>query len=278
MQASDDFEQATRLQPIGKGHWAVDLPESWGLWSPAGGFITTLALRATGEASSLSRPASMSCHFLRMGKYAPAEIRVEPVKAGKRSELLRAELVQEGKTLLLCHVWTVSDMLPGLVHDDTQEELPDPESVPTFEEQYPDEPSHPFFRHFEQRPIRGTPHKGEAARDPELTGFYRFMPRAVAEDAFADAGRAIILMDTFGWLAQYPAHPTDGPSPWIAPNIDYHYRFHRPTSHADWLHMRVRAPVAENGLMATDGEIRDAQGRLLVTGSSQLMCLPRPGG
>ena len=277
MEQVQDFEQATRLKPLEAGRWSVDLPESWGLWSPAGGFITALALRAAGEVSDLPRPASMTCHFLRMGKYAPAEVRVETVKAGKRSELLRAELVQDGKTLLLCHVWTVPGTLPGLEHDDTQEALPDPETVPSLEEQYPDEPSHPFFDHFEQRPIRGTPHKGEAARDPELTGFYRFTPLAVSEDAFADAGRAIILMDAFGWLAQYPAHPTDGPSPWIAPNIDYHYRFHRPTSHADWLHMRVRAPVAGNGLMATDGEIRDASGQLLVSGSSQLMCLPRPG-
>ncbi|MEZ5985008.1 MAG: thioesterase family protein [Hyphomonas sp.] len=278
MQAADDFEQATRLTPVGEGRWAVDLPEAWGLWSPAGGYITALALRAVGEASSLPRPASMTCHFLRMGKYAPAEIRVETVRAGKRSELLRAELMQDGKTLLICHVWTVPDAMPGLEHDDMHEALPDPESVPTFEEQHPDEPVHPFFRRFDQRPILGMPRAGEAPRDPELTGFYRFMPQAVTEDVFADAGRALILMDTFGWLAQYPAHPADSPSPWIAPNIDYHYRFHRPTCHADWLHMRVRAPVAANGLMATDGEIRDAGGNLLVTGSSQLMCLPRPGG
>lgn len=277
MQATDDFEQATRLAPLGEGHWSVDLPEAWGLWSPAGGYITALALRAAGEVSSLPRPASMTCHFLRMGKYAPAEVRVETVKTGRRSELLRTELAQDGKTLLICHVWTVPDDMPGLAHDDAREDLPAPETIPTFEEQYPDEPSHPFFRHFEQRPIRGAPHSGDAPRDPELTGFYRFTPRAAAENVFADTGRAIILMDTFGWLAQYPAHPTDGPSPWIAPNIDYHYRFHRPTTHADWLHMRVRAPVAEAGLMSTDGEIRDAAGRLLISGSSQLMCMPRPG-
>lgn len=277
MEQLDDFEQATRLTPLDEGRWSADLPEAWGLWSPAGGYITALALRAAGEASTLPRPASMTCHFLRMGKYAPAEIRVEPVKTGRRSELWRAELTQDGKTLLICHVWTVPEALPGLEHDDAHETLPAPETVPTFEEQYPDEPSHPFFQRFEQRPIRGAPHAGEAARDAELTGFYRFTPRAVTENVFADAGRAIILMDTFGWLAQYPAHPTDGPSPWIAPNIDYHYRFHRPTCHADWLHMRVRAPVAEAGLMSTDGEIRDAGGNLLVTGSSQLMCLPRPG-
>ena len=59
--------------------------------------------------------------------------------------------------------------------------------------------------------------------------------------------------------------------------MDYHYRFHRPTTEAEWLHMRIRAGIAEGGLMSTDGEIHDLEGRLLVSGTSQLMCLPRPG-
>lgn len=272
----DRFDEATRLTPSGVNGWTVDLPEAWGLWSPAGGFISALALRAAGEASGLPRPASMTCHFLRMGRYAAAEIRVETIKAGKRSELLRAELRQDGQTLLLCHVWAVAGTLPGLVHDVTRQVLPSPGSIKSLHEQNPDAPEHPFFKHFEQRPILGEPRPGDAPRDPELTGFYRFSEQEASPDAFVDAGRTLILMDTFGWLAQYPAHPAKGPSPWIAPNIDYHYRFHRPTSHAEWLHMRVRAPVAENGLMATEGEIRDADGFLLVSGSSQLMCLPRP--
>jgi len=273
----DDFEQATRLTPAGEGRWDVNLPEDWGLWSPAGGYITALALRAVGEVTAFARPASMTCHFLRMGRYAPAEVMVGTVKTGRRSELLKADMVQDGKALLTCHVWAVPETAPGLAHDDTREDLPDPDTVKRFEEQYPDQPVHPFFQRFEQRPIRGMPRPGDASRDAELTGFYRFTPTAMAGDPFVDAGRALILMDTFGWLAQYPAHPEDDPSPWIAPNMDYHYRFLRPTCHADWLHMRVRAPVAEAGLMVTDGEIRDAAGNLLVTGTSQLMCLPRTG-
>ncbi|KJS26991.1 MAG: hypothetical protein VR75_04710 [Hyphomonadaceae bacterium BRH_c29] len=277
MERQDDFEQATRMDRQGDHLWTTHLRPDWGLWSPAGGYITALALRAVGEATAFARPASMTCHFLRMGAYAPAEIRVESVKAGRRSELLKADLVQDGKTLLTCHVWAVPDTAPGLAHDDTQEDLPAPLSVPTIETQYPDQPVHPFFQRFEQRPIRGMPRAGDVARAAELTGFYRFSPNVKASDPFVDAGRVLILLDTFGWLAQYPAHPEDEPSPWIAPNIDYHYRFHRLTQHADWLHMRVKAPIALDGLMSTDGEIRDEAGHLLATGSSQLMCLPRLG-
>ncbi|MBU1288922.1 MAG: thioesterase family protein [Alphaproteobacteria bacterium] len=68
MERVDDFEEATRLLRLDDQSWAVDLRADWGLWSPAGGFISALALRAAGEATRLPRPASMTCHFLRMGK------------------------------------------------------------------------------------------------------------------------------------------------------------------------------------------------------------------
>lgn len=274
----DDFEQATRLESLGNGRWRVDLREEWGLWSPAGGFISALALRAAGEATNLPRPASMTCHFLRMGKYGPAEVRVESLKPGRRSELLKIELVQKDHALLICHVWASQDNMPGLEHDDAQlHSLPDPEKVPTLQEQFPDQSVPPFFQRIEQRPIKTMPRPGDAPRDPELTGLYRFHPNHRVADRFVDAARALLLLDTYGWLAQYPAHPTDGPSPWIAPNMDYHYRFHRPTTETDWLHMRVRADIATAGLMSTEGQIHDPEGRLLVSGTSQLMCLPRPG-
>ena len=216
----DDFERGTRIARIGDQSWATHLRSDWGLWSPAGGYISALALRAAGEATAFLRPASMTCHFLRMGKYAPAEIHVTSLKAGRRSELLKADLVQDQNILLSCHVWAVPDSAPGLLHDQTRIELPDPGSIKTLEEQFPDAKVHPFFQRLEQRPIRGMPRPGDLARDAELTGFYRFLPNAAASDVFADAGRSLILMDAFGWLAQYPAHPEDDPSPWIAPNID----------------------------------------------------------
>lgn len=278
MSRVDDFELATRLEKTGDTIWTAPLREDWSLWGPAGGYIAALALRAAGEASAFTRPASMTCHFLRPGRFAPAELRVESLRSGRRSELLRVDLRQDAKTLLTAMVWAVPDSAPGIGHDATRMEgLPDPETLPTLQALYPDQPVHPFFSRFDQRPIRGMPRAGDEARDPELTGFYRFTPTPRAASAFVDSARILLLLDTFGWLAQYPAHPEDNPSPWVAPNIDYHYRFHRPSQHADWLHMRVRAPIAEAGLMATDGEIRDAQGYLLATGTSQLMCLPRAG-
>lgn len=279
MDRVDDFEQATRLEKLDERRWTAPLREDWALWGPAGGYISALALRAAGEATAFPRPASLTCHFLRPGSFGPAELQVESLRIGRRSELLRVDLQQAGKTLLTASVWAVPETVPGIEHDAARlTGLPAPDSLKTYEELYPDERIHPFFHRFDQRPLKGMPRAGEAPREPELTGFYRSTPTATASDPFADAARVLLLLDTFGWLAQYPAHPEDNPSPWVAPNIDYHYRFHRLTSQADWLHMRVRAPIAEGGLMATDGEIHDKEGRLLASGASQLMCLSRAPG
>lgn len=278
MSRIDDFELATRLKVIGPSIWEGELREDWGLWGPAGGYVTALALRAAGQATEQARPVSMTCHFVRVGKFAPVQIHVEHLKQGRRSELLRVDLRQEDKLIFTAQVWVLPNELPGIEHDFTQlSGLPDPENLPTWEELFPDQPPFDFVARIDQRPIKTMPRSGDAPRDPELTGFYRFKENTAAEDPFVDAARPILLMDTFGWLAQYPVHPTDGASPWIAPNIDYYYRFFRPTMAADWLHMTVRADLAEAGLMGTNGSIHDASGNLLVTGQSQLMCLHRPG-
>jgi len=87
----------------------------------------------------------------------------------------------------------------------------------------------------------------------------------------------MLLIDTFAWLATYGAHPAEGPSPWIAPNLDMYYRFHRPTMDHDWLYLKTRADLAEGGLIAAGGEVRDLEGRLLVSGATQLLCSRRPG-
>jgi len=77
-------------------------------------------------------------------------------------------------------------------------------------------------------------------------------------------------------VANHPAHPDGETGNWIAPNLDFYFRFHRPTSEAPWLALRTRADLAEDGLVATGGEIRDEAGRLLVSGATQLLCTPRP--
>ena len=107
-------------------------------------------------------------------------------------------------------------------------------------------------------------------------GAYRFQPRAVADDPFVDAARAVILLDTFTWPATYRAHPSLEPSPWIAPNLDLYVRFHRETVGHEWLYCVGRADLAEDGLIAAHGAVWGLDRKLLATGSTQLFCSRRP--
>lgn len=114
------------------------------------------------------------------------------------------------------------------------------------------------------------------ANEPEISGFFRLSPTARHDDAFVDAARIFVLVDTYAWLATYPAHPSASGSLWIAPNLDFYYRFHRSSTAEDWLYLKTRADLAEDGFIAAEGEVRDRHGRLIARGVSQLMCYPRP--
>src|SRR5690606_27672913 len=95
-------------------------------------------------------------------------------------------------------------------------QVPRPETLRPIEEIHPGRSVQPFFTRFDQRPIDPAPNGHREPRDPELAGLFRFKPRATADDPFVDNARVMLLLDTFAWLATYPAHPGDGPSPWIA--------------------------------------------------------------
>lgn len=273
----DDFVAATALLQVEEGVWSTSLRREWALWGPAGGYLSALALRAIGEATSFPRPVSLACHFLRVGKFEPVEIRVESLRSGKRSECLRADLIQDGRTVFTATGWAAHEGQDGMVHDHVPAvDVPRPESLKSFAELYPSRGMHPFMARMTQHPIDPAPEGDLTPREPELKGLFRFQPRATADSPFADGARAMLLIDTFAWLATYGAHPTDGPSPWIAPNLDMYYRFHRPTMDHEWLYLKTRADLAEDSLIAAGGEVRDLDGRLLVSGATQLLCSPRP--
>ena len=88
--------------------------------------------------------------------------------------------------------------------------------------------------------------------------------------------RSVILLDSFSWPATWPAYPSAGPSPWIAPNLDLHVRFHHDARADDWLLFEARAELAAEGLIGTSGTVWSPDGKLIAAGSSQLFCRPRP--
>jgi acyl-CoA thioesterase len=271
-----DFVEQTALEPIAKRRYRAVLSKDWMLWGPAGGYVSAIALRAAGEASSFRRPVSYACQYVNVARFDAVELQVESLRRGKRTEALRVTMTQDEKLILTAQIWAVNEH-EGMLHDFVPApELPGPDTLKRIEELRPDDPPHPFFLNFEQRPIRWVPEDDMTPGEPELQGFYRFRPRAAADDPFVDAARAVILIDTFTWPATYRVHPSKGPLPWIAPNLDLYVRFHRETAQHEWLYCVGRADLAEAGLIAGQGAVWSADRKLLASGSSQLVCYPRP--
>jgi acyl-CoA thioesterase-2 len=166
---------------------------------------------------------------------------------------------------------------PGLEHDvATRPEVPDPETLEKADDlAAPDAPRHAFWRNLEARVIASERFRERRARPPRFLEWYRFRPRATFDDAFVDAGRLLLLVDTMSWPAAVQPHVD---SPFIAPNLEVSVWFHRFDPASDWLLAEHDCPVAERGLMGTHGRIWSRDGRLLATGGAQLLCVPAPGG
>lgn len=101
----------------------------------------------------------------------------------------------------------------------------------------------------------------------------RFHPIATFADPFADASRALILLDTYGWPAIAGRASEDGA--FVAPSLDITAWFHRTAQHAAWLLIDQTCTVGGHGLLATQGHVWDESGLLLASGGAQLCCLPR---
>lgn len=274
-----DFIEETEVEALGDGRYRAVLDSSWMTWGPMGGYVAAIALRAAGAATGFSRPASFVCQYLSVARFEPVELQVETLRGGRRTEALHVRMTQEGKPILDANVWAV-DTNEGLEHDDTHAPVvPPPMEVPDIHEVQPDYVALGFFANLERRPIDFVPWgTGEVpeAREPVMRSWHRFTPTPTASDRFADAARSVILLDAFSWPATWPRHPSNDPSPWIAPNLDLHVRFHHDASPHEWLLAETRAELASEGLIGTHGTVWSPEGKLIAFGSSQLFCRPRP--
>jgi len=149
--------------------------------------------------------------------------------------------------------------------------VPPPEALKSWAELWPDYngPRYRFWNNLESKPVNQNVARqpGDAVRQDWI----RFVPQACFEDAFVDAARSLILLDTYGFPAAYEAYQNDK---YIAPNLDTSAWFHRSGQQSDWLLIDHACPIAADGLMGVNGRVWDRQGRLIATGSAHLCCLP----
>src|ERR1700744_1665878 len=154
-----DIAQQTAVEPAGDGRFVAMVHADWEIWGPCGGYVAALALRAGGTASHLLRPASFFCHYLSVASFAPVDLVVTPLRAGRTVLAQRVALSQEGRPVLEAMVWSVG-AVEGLEHEDVDPpDVPGPEGLPTWEDisRDPDPPRMPFWDNFDQGLLETSP-------------------------------------------------------------------------------------------------------------------------
>src|SRR5436309_15824433 len=116
MEPEGDFDNDTRVEGS-NGRYRATLSDAWALWGPAGGYVSSIALRAAGEHSRFDRPASYSCSYLGVADFGPADVEVSTLRSAKRAEAIRVSCVQNGRSFLEAMVWTIDSHIEGLEHD-----------------------------------------------------------------------------------------------------------------------------------------------------------------
>jgi acyl-CoA thioesterase-2 len=264
------FALATALAG-GAGRYTASLEPDWFVWGPMGGYVAAIAFRAMAAETAHPIPATFACQFLRAGQAGPAEVEVESVRGGKRSEALRATIVQNGKPLLAATAWFVAAGMTGFEHQGgAMPKVPEPEALRPFSEladNYAD--WYPIWRNIEGRPLRF-----EFAPGPPTWQTWMKLVEAAPADPILDAARMLLWADLLPWNAVLGPH--DWPRRWIAPNIDLTVTFHAPARGADWILCDAESPMAAEGLAAGVGRLWTREGKLVATSTAQLFCVDNP--
>ena len=80
-----DLERVMALTGQG-GEYQVDIDGNWCVWSPAGGYLMALVLRAAGLETAFSTPLALTCHFLGAPKLAEAQLTVGSLRRTRVAE------------------------------------------------------------------------------------------------------------------------------------------------------------------------------------------------
>jgi acyl-CoA thioesterase-2 len=270
----------TAVERVGEHRYRATLNKDWEIWGPMGGYIASFALRAIGEESAFPRPASFSCHYLSVAAFDEIDIVVSPLRTSRVAGSYRAEILQGDRRILEATVWAIADGVEALEHDDAvAPEVAGPDELPTLAELLADvdgaDPPFPFWNNFDVRPLRfrkDWPPPGPLP--PSFQEWIRFLDGEYI-DPWADACRAVVLVDVQSWPAANQPHAYRQHNMY-APSLDLYVAFHqRPAS--DWLLLDGHSAVGGGGLLGWTGRLWDADRRLVASGAGQLLCRPMRG-
>jgi acyl-CoA thioesterase-2 len=275
-----DLGADTSVRLCDEGRYEATLNPDWEIWGPMGGYVAACALRAAGASSEHPRPAAFSCHYLGVAKFGVVDVVVETRKRGRSAGSQRVEVTQEGRPILDAMVWSTSEDVEGLEHDETAApDVPGPDELLSMEELVPGaEKPYAFWGNLDAKPVdfelEWPPTEARPARWQE---WLRFTPRATFDDPWVEAARCLILVDLPSWPSAHRHHAWKQP-PFIAPTLDLNVAFHQAPTGEEWLLCDGAAPLSTGGLFGWTARVWSPSGTLHASGGGQCLYRRLTGG
>jgi acyl-CoA thioesterase II len=271
-----DLAVDTCLHRVSYGVFELVIGTEWDAFSPNGGFLSAIALRAAGEVTGQATPVSFQGQYGKPAGPGVTAVRTHTIMQTARTEVVQVDIAQNASLVLSAFVRSAS-LTSELEHDDAPApDVPPPGLLRPVEQLVPAGfQLMPFTNNFEMRPITWEPAwPPRKARPARNLAWIRFRPTASFADPFADHGRSLVIADMEVWRAVMRAHR--GCSSYVGRSIDLTVTFHRPTTNREWLLSEVVSPVAVQGVISGQTRIWCAEGELVASGTSNMVVHPAP--
>ncbi len=266
-----DFDRDTAISCTdGRSH--ATLSRDWEIWGPMGGYVAAVALRAAATAVPATfEPASFTCQFLSSAKFERVDIAMEIRRQSRRAAAVGVRITQAETQILDAQAW-FSTPAEVVTYDHAKRHRHGhPDDHPPISE-YTFEPSvFPFWDNFEGRPLDWIDDMDAyPGGEPEWAEWLRFVPTPEFTDPALEAARLLLLADLPSFPAAVRALPGTERS-FVSPSLDLSVQFHRLHELGEWLLVQGTTPIAERGLLGFRSEVWGADGRMLASGSGQLL-------
>ncbi|TYB67174.1 thioesterase family protein [Nonomuraea sp. PA05] len=249
------FDEATQAIRVDENTYDVCLDPGYAIGGPLnGGYLMAVILRAAVDASPFEHPVSQTAQFLKAPVAGPAQVRIEPLKAGRTAAFARATLVQDGVGVIegLITTATLHDAEP-LYRDEAPHRMPPIEDCVKL----PDPKPESGMTLNAQMDLLFDPPtigwlKGEPTGRPESRAYFR-----MAEPQDPDPYVLALAVD-----ALPPVVFSAGGRGW-APTVDLTWHL-RALPAPGWLTLIGSGRLVADGWFDEEVEVRDSAGRLVA--------------
>jgi hypothetical protein len=230
----------------------VLLNDAWSIGNkPNGGYSLAILARAACDAVETVHPLAVSAHYLRAPESAPAEVRTEIIRKGRRASTVRATLWQNGKPCIESLI-TSGELQPDA--DIEYAGVAAPDMPPPDEGVIPDNPfaKIALFDSVELRLDPATAPFPKATGTPELRFWFRFTdgadPDVLSLLLAVDSGPPTVFhLEKYGW----------------APTVELSVLL-RGIPAPGWLKVLTRTETLSGGWFDEGATVWDSTGRLVA--------------